>query len=66
MECMYDNGMYVVLSDFYAQEYLVVNKLTNIAEDRIKALPTAKYQADALKNVTIKFNKAKSKEEAEA
>lgn len=56
MEVRYDNGYFKVVANPYDNCYYVVNKSTEISESEEKAEATAKFKADALKEVTIKHN----------
>lgn len=62
MEVIYENGMYEVRVNKYDNEYLVINKSTEVVEARESAKPTAYYKADALKEVTLKHAESKVKE----
>lgn len=56
METLYDNGYYSVVANPYEHCYYVVNNSTKQVEATEDANPTALYKADALREVTIKWN----------
>ncbi|MCS5736536.1 hypothetical protein [Herbiconiux daphne] len=64
MEIIYENGYYKVVANPYAHIYYIVNTRTEQVEGEEAAEPTAKYKADALKSVTIKFNEKRGEEDA--
>jgi len=56
MDVIYDNGMYQILINKYDNEYLIVNKETDVVEARESALPTAKFKANGLVAASKKFD----------
>lgn len=63
MEVVYDNGLYHVVANPFEHCYYIVNSRTKQVEGNEKAEPTAKFKANALKEVTIKFNEARGAED---
>lgn len=64
MTIIYENGYYHVVSNPFENKYYVVNSKRNQVESIEDAEPTAKYKADALKAVTMKWNENKSVEDS--
>lgn len=61
---LYQNGLYKVFHRHGSPEYLVVNKMTNVIEDRTNKLPTAVGSAIALQAALDKLlEKEKSRQE---
>lgn len=63
---LYQNGLYKVFHRHGTPEYLVVNKMTNVVEDRTNKLPTAVGSAIALQAALDKLlEKEKARQESE-
>lgn len=56
MDVIFENDLYKIVVNKYDNEYLIVNKNTDVVEARESALPTAKFKADGLVAASRKFD----------